>query len=697
MFDESRSDRPWLDGLTPAQRSAVLVPEGPLLVLAGAGTGKTRTLACRVARLLDDGVRPERILLLTFTRRAAADLMRRARSLAATVEEAHTVEGGRDDKRDTGRQRGRMVGGTFHAVGSRLLRQHGQALGLAPSFTVLDAGDAADLLDLVRSDHGPTARERRFPRKETLASIYSRTVSAARPLSQVLTQHWPWCTDDSDEIAALFGDYTTRKRALGVLDYDDLLLWWRALLDVPRAGEKVVDGFDHILVDEYQDTNTLQSDILRRMGSGHRNVTVVGDDAQSIYSFRAATVDNILRFPDHFPGTTVVRLEDNHRSTAPIVATANAVMAGAAERWDKILRSPRTGASPALRTSIDELVQADRICDEVLARREEGVRLRDQAVLMRTGHHSAQLEITLHRRDIPFVKYGGLKFLEAAHVKDLVALLRLLENPDDELAWFRVWQWFDGIGPAGARKLVSALGVGAGGQPLRRLVDDPPAVPTAAADEFAAVRTALSECAGLHGAVPPVTDQIERLRAAYASICARRFADAPARLRDLEQLATIARQATDRTSFLTDLVLDPPASTSDLAGPPLRDEDWLTLSTIHSAKGLEWDTVHVLGLVDGMIPSDMATGRPEEIDEERRLLYVAITRAKRSLTLHQPLRCYHQRFRTHDAHTYAQPSRFLDDRVLATLSRISGEAPPPPSPENATPAAVGAFLADLWQ
>ena len=680
MFDDA-----WVDGLTPTQRSAVDAAERPLLVLAGAGTGKTRTLACRVARLLADGAPPERILLLTFTRRAATDLMRRARALAS------------GSGPDVGVGNRRIVGGTFHAVGSRLLRQHGHVLGLAPSFTVWDTADAADLLDLVRFDCGLAARERRFPRKETLVSIYSRTVNTARPLSEILTAHWPWCADDVDEIATIFGDYTTRKRTLGVLDYDDLLLWWRALLDVPEAGERLIGSFDHILVDEYQDTNTLQSDILRRMGSQHRSVTVVGDDAQSIYSFRAATVDNILRFTDHFPGATVIRLEDNHRSTAPIVATANAVMSGATARWEKTLHSPRRGATPRLRTSVDEREQADEICAAVLARTEEGVRLRDQAVLMRTGHHSAQLEITLHHRGIPFVKYGGLKFLEAAHVKDLVALLRLLENSNDELAWFRFLQWFDGIGPAGARKLVATLGVGNGGQPVRRLVEDPPPVPAAAADEFREICVALGECAGVHGALPPVSDQIERLCRAYTPVCSRRFEDASARLRDLEQLAAIAGGVTDRSTFLTDLVLDPPASTGDLAGPPLQDEDWLTLSTIHSAKGLEWDTVHVLGLVDGMIPSDMATGRPEEIDEERRLLYVAVTRAKRSLTLHQPLRCYHQRFRTHDAHTYAQPSRFLDERVLATLSRDAGDRPRPSTAADGTPAAVESFLVDLWR
>jgi DNA helicase II / ATP-dependent DNA helicase PcrA len=590
------------------------------------------------------------------------------------------------------------VGGTFHAVANRLLRRHGQALGLHPSFTVLDAGDAADLLDLVRSEAGLATRGRRFPKKDTLAAIYARTVSAARPLSEVLAAHWPWCAGEVAAMAELFRAYTDRKRRLGVLDYDDLLLWWRALLDHPRAGPQVVGAFDHVLVDEYQDTCRLQGEIVREMVRDHGRVTVVGDDAQAIYAFRAATVENILQFPSHFPTAQVVRLEDSHRSTAPIVATANAVMAGATARWEKTLRSPRSGATPRLLVSLDEHEQAEGICDAVLARREDGVDLREQAVLMRTSHHSAALELALRRRGIPFVKYGGLKFLEAAHVKDLVAMLRLLDNPDDELAWFRVLQWFDGIGPATARRMVDTVRGAGAGTAVRAFVEDPPPVPTAAADEVAAVRGALATCGGLRGAVPPVATQIDLLREAYAPICGRRFADAGPRLADLENLGTAAAESPDRTTFLTDLVLDPPSSTGDLAGPPLLDEDWLVLSTIHSAKGLEWDSVHVLGLADGMIPSDMATGGPEEIDEERRLLYVAVTRAKRELTLHQPLRCYIQRFGTSDAHTYAQPSRFLDPVVRATLAQC-GDSPvaAPQRPVTATPQPVGDYLAALWR
>ena len=683
-------EKPWLDGLTPAQRRAVTAADGPLLILAGAGTGKTRTLACRVARLLADGTAPERILLLTFTRRAAADLLQRARAMATAARGAEPGHAG------AAVGKGRVTGGTFHAVASRLLRQHGHVLGLAPSFTVLDAADGADLLDLVRAELGLDARPRRFPRKHTLAAMYSRTVSAARPLSEVLARNWPWCADEKKAIGEVFAEYTQRKRTFGVLDYDDLLLYWRALLDVPEMGDRVRNAFDHVLVDEYQDTNVVQCDILRRLGAAHGNVTVVGDDAQAIYSFRAATVDNILRFPDHFPGADVVRLEENFRSTAPILATANAVMAAAGARWDKTLQSPRGGATPHLCTSTDEQEQAERICDDVLLRREDGVALRDQAVLMRTGHHSAALEIALRRRAIPFVKYGGLKFLETAHVKDLVALLRLMDNPGDDLAWFRVLQWFDGIGPAGARRMLEELRAD-GRPPVQRMVDNPPVVPDSAVDEFSALCRAVAVCIGTPESTLTVAEQIDRLRDAYAPVCARRFDDAPVRLHDIEQLAVVASEAADRTTFLTDLVLDPPSSTGDLAGPPLKDEDWLVLSTIHSAKGLEWDTVHVLGLVDGMIPSDMAAGSDEEMDEERRLLYVAITRAKQRLTLHQPLRCYHQRFRPHDAHTYAPRSRFLDSRVLATVACLGGDEPLPVIADRAdTPAAVGAFLAELW-
>ncbi|MFN8232429.1 MAG: ATP-dependent helicase [Actinomycetota bacterium] len=452
--------------LNPEQLAAATHGEGPLLIVAGAGTGKTMTLAARVAHLIRSGVPPERILLLTFSRRAARAMLARAAHLTA------------------GPEAERVWGGTFHAVANRLLRLAGRPLGLSPDFTVLDQADAADVMDLLRQELGFGQRDRRFPRKDTLAAIYSRTVNAGEKLGEVLGRHYPWCREEADPIRDVFRAYTERKRVQHVLDYDDLLLFWKALATSPATGRPLAERFDHVLVDEYQDTNALQADILEglRPEGTPRNLTVVGDDAQAIYGFRSATVRNILEFPERFPGTTIVRLEQSYRSIPPILALSNAVIAGSPQRHEKTLWSARRGERrPTLRTCLDEAEQSETVCASVLEHREEGVPLRRQAVLFRAAHHSDLLEVELARRNIPFVKYGGLKFLETSHVKDALALLRVLENPRDEVSWFRVLQLPDGMGPATARRLIDEVGVrdtGAdAGSALMRFLSRPVHVP----------------------------------------------------------------------------------------------------------------------------------------------------------------------------------------------------------------------------
>jgi DNA helicase-2/ATP-dependent DNA helicase PcrA len=655
-------------GLNQPQREAVQHGDGPLLVLAGAGSGKTRTLCSRVARLVADGVPPERILLLTFTRRAALQMLRRA--------------GGSDPDSPCRR----VWGGTFHAVGHRLLRLHSAALGLRPDFAVIDSGDAADLLDLLRDDLGIARDDRRMPRKDTALTVYSRTVNLRAPLREVVARHFPWCRDAVEPLAGLFRAYTARKRERGLLDYDDLLLYWHALAGAPEVGA----AFDHVLCDEYQDTNPLQAEILDRMRATNRNVTVAGDDAQAIYSFRGASVGNILRFPADFPGARIVRLEQNYRSTQPILDTANAVLAAAAGGYSKALWTDHPGgARPRLHTCTDEDEQARRVCAGVLEQREQGLRLLDQAVLFRSGHHSAALELELSRRNIPFVKYGGLKFLEAAHVRDLLALLRLLDDRTDELAWFRVLQLLDGVGPATARRLLRALAAGGS-------VDDLP-VPPGARKDLAALLALLAQTPADS---EDVAADVERVRQVYAPLCARAYPDAAARLGDLDQLAGLAATCSSRSRFVAELVIDPPASTADLAGAPLLDEDYLILSTIHSAKGLEWEAVSVLSAVDGMIPSDMACGSAEEVEEERRLLYVALTRARRALDVYVPLRFYHQRFGARDAHSYAPVSRFLTGEVRALFDAVGPPRPEPVPSGGRGPTiaieAVDEFLDALW-
>jgi DNA helicase-2/ATP-dependent DNA helicase PcrA len=675
------------EDLNPAQRTAVTHGEGPLLIVAGAGTGKTMTLASRVAFLISEGVRPERILLLTFSRRAAREMVSRAERQAGTGDV------------------GRIWGGTFHAVANRLLRSDGRPLGLPPDFTVLDQADGADVMDLIRDDLALSSRERRFPRKDTLAAIYSRTVNAGERLGEVLERHYPWCRDEIDGIRAIFEAYTARKREQNVLDYDDLLLFWKALACSAGTGGRVAGLFDHVLVDEYQDTNALQADILEGMRpvGTPRNLTVVGDDAQSIYGFRAATVRNILEFPQRFPGATVVTLEQNYRSTPPILSASNAAIALSPQRHEKTLWSERTGRRvPTLRTCLDEADQCDVLCEQVLEHREHGVPLREQAVLFRAAHHSDRLEVELTRRNIPFVKYGGLKFLETAHVKDALSMMRVLENPFDEVSWFRVLQLPDGIGPATARRLMQRIGVRRERDdqlsPLVNLLDQALEVPAAAVDGFQALRSALRGCAD-ESVLPPAA-QLERLRSFLEPVFARTY-DAPdARARDLEQLELLAAGYGSRGRFLSELTLDPPSSTGDLAGPPLLDEDWLILSTIHSAKGLEWDVVHVIHAADGMIPSDMATRDDDEIEEERRLLYVAMTRARDALHVTFPMRYYRRPRGLEDPHSYAQLSRFLSPEPVRACFEVIGPRVEPAASDALVDLGgsvdVDAFLAGLW-
>ena len=676
------------DDLNSAQRAAVTHGEGPLLIVAGAGTGKTTTLASRVAFLIEEGVRPERILLLTFSRRAAREMVSRA------------------ERRSGATDAGRVWGGTFHAIANRLLRSDGRPLGLRPDFTVLDQADGADVMNLIRDDLGFSARERRFPRKDTLAAIYSRTVNAGEKLGDVLTRHYPWCQEEADGIRQIFRAYTERKREQNVLDYDDLLLFWKALACSPQTGPQVAALFDHVLVDEYQDTNALQADILEGMrpAGTPRNLTVVGDDAQSIYGFRAATVRNILEFPQRFPGAAVITLEQNYRSTPPILAASNAAIALSPQRHDKTLWSERSGERmPTLRTCLDEAEQCDAVCTTVLEHREHGVPLHEQAVLFRAAHHSDLLEVELARRNIPFVKYGGLKFLETGHVKDTLAILRVLENPFDEVSWFRVLQLPEGIGPATARRLMGQIGVRRKTDdqlsPLVNLLDQSVEVPRGAVEGMQQLRSALRGC--LDESLLPPAAQLERLKVFLEPVFVRKYEAAAARSRDIEQLELLATGYETRGRFLSELTLDPPSSTGDLAGPPLLDEDWLVLSTIHSAKGLEWDVVHVIHAADGMIPSDMATRDDDEIEEERRLLYVAMTRARDALHVTFPMRYYRRPRGLEDPHSYAQLSRFLTPEgvqtCFETIAPLVDASVPDDGLVNVTgTASVDAFLAGLW-
>ena len=667
------------------QRKAVDHEGGPLLIVAGAGTGKTRTLVSRLARLLDDGVAPERILLVTFSRRAAAELIRRAGQIA-----------------DPAAAR-RVEAGTFHSVAHRVLRRYRAALGLADGFSVLDPGDVRDLIGLVRAPIAASVRHR-FPRTETVTAIYSRVVSSQVALEDTVLHVFPWCADDTEGLSAIFSAYTERKRAQHLLDFEDLLLHWRAAVLDRDVGPVLAASFDHILVDEYQDTSVVQADILRALRSRDARLTVVGDDAQAIYSFRAATVRNILDFPTHFPGATTVTLEQNYRSTGPILDLANAVIAGSGEGYRKQLwTEDGGGVRPVLATCPDQQSQAEAVCQTVLEHHESGTALKDQVVLFRTSHHSDLLEVELGRRNIPFVKFGGLRFLDAAHVRDLLAALRIVGNPWDELAWMRVLQMADGIGPGSANRIVEALGVRnperGGLNPLVAFCSNPTGERSArrSAEDLNQIASGLGICNA--PGLPPGT-QVETLRHTLEPMIRRRYDHPEPRLADLDALAGLASDYGSSEGFIVDLTLDPPASTGDLAGKPTLDDDWLTLSTVHSAKGGEWAVVHLIHAADGAFPSDMATGDKESVDEERRLFYVALTRARKHLHIYAPLRYHHgDPGGWTDKHSYAQRTRFLppamdellDHRAIRSSTDVA-------LPVAAIPvsSAVDTQLSGLW-
>jgi DNA helicase-2/ATP-dependent DNA helicase PcrA len=659
---------------------------GPLLVIAGAGSGKTNTLAHRVAHLIGEGADPARMLLLTFSRRAAQELERRAGRVLAAKRKQHSSDSPTPFP----------WAGTFHGIGARILREYAERLGLAPNFTIHDRGDSEDLMAVVRQAHvADDATHTRFPGAATCLAIYSRVVNAELALTDVLNDRYPWCAAHSERLRVLFDAYVAAKQAQQTLDFDDLLIYWAAMMRVPAFAAEVGGLFDHVLVDEYQDTNTIQATIVRLLKPDGRGVTVVGDDAQAIYSFRAATVRNILDFPGQYvPPATVITLERNYRSTAAILDASNAVISLAKERYTKNLVTERgNGERPRLVTVADESAQAQFAADQVLAQRENGVSLREQAVLFRTSSHSAQLELELSRRNIPFVKFGGLRFLEAAHVKDLLSVLRWIENPRGRIAGFRALRLVPGVGPATASRWLDALDGATDSVSTMRDFK----APLSARDAWPSLIALYERLNASESAWPA---EFEELVDWYTPHLERIYDDASMRLQDLAQLQNIAGTYSSREQFLTELTLDPPSATSAEAGPPLLDEDYLTLSTIHSAKGQEWKVVQVLNCIDGCMPSDMATGNAHDIEEERRLLYVAMTRARDVLSLLLPQRFYVHQQRAHgDRHVYATRSRFLTNEVFEHFSRETWyprSALPNGDRAETTKVDLQALLRDVW-
>ncbi len=662
------TDRPYLATLNDVQRQAVELGVGdtcaapsPLLIIAGAGTGKTNTLAHRVAHLIATGTDPGKILLLTFSRRAAVEMTRRVdRIVGQLTKHPHQPATGQVE-----------WAGTFHSIGAKLLREFAGRIGLAPGFTIHDRSDAEDLMNLVRHDLAFSAKDKRFPLKGTCLAIYSTVINTQASIGAALQSNYPWCAQWETELKQLFAKYVTAKQSQQVLDYDDLLLYWSHMVRDPDIAREIGDRFNHVLVDEYQDTNHLQAAILLAMKPEGRGLTVVGDDAQSIYAFRGATVRNILDFPTHFtPAAQIVTLERNYRSTPGILDAANRVIALASERFSKDLWTTRPSSQKPVLVSVkDDADQTGYIVEQLLLRREEGIKLKSQAILFRTGHHSARLEIELTRRNIPFVKFGGLKFLEAAHIKDVLSVLRWAQNPRDRVAGFRAIQLLAGIGPKTAGRIMENVAAAEEGMLLLAEQPIPESVRAAWLNFIATITYATSTSTGWPAAFDRVSgwyqDQMERI-----------YDDAAIRRQDIDQLARIAATFPTQERFLTELTLDPPEATSDESGIPLLDEDYLILSTIHSAKGQEWSAVTVMNVVDGCIPSDLATGSTIEIEEERRLLYVAMTRAKDTLDLMVPQRFYvAQQSGLGDRHVYASRSRFIPHRLLESFQQVTWPLP----------------------
>lgn len=619
------------DLLNEAQYNAVMHEGGPALLVAGAGTGKTRTLVYRVARLVESGTDPSQILLLTFTRRSAHEMLRRASQIL--------------DERCQ-----RVEGGTFHHYCSKLLHRYASSVGFPENFTIIDAGDAMDAIQMVRSRLDIPKNKTRFPKKSTLYSIISSSVNNQQSVRDTVEEEYPQFIPHIELIEEIDRNYLAYKEQNGVMDFDDLLVRTRNLLrDHEDIRQQIAAAHRHVLVDEYQDTNALQAELTALFSSVHGNVMAVGDDAQSIYSFRGADHKNMMRFPTLFEGTTIITLEENYRSTQRILDVANRVLEQAREKFDKnLFTRNEKGDLPGLVKAANMNDQSRFITQMILNLREQGYELAETAVLFRNGRDSFDLEVMLNRKNIPYIKYGGQKFTEAAHIKDVLAHLRVLLNPRDLISWNRVLMLIDGIGPKTAEELFSWAH--SGGDPFR-----PEQAPNAS-ERYLAQLKALGELfSRLKSLSGSVTEQLQEVVDYYAVFCKKRFDDHPKRMKDLETFVDISGTYRSLQQMVEEIALDPIEATAVETEAAQRDESPLVLSTIHSAKGLEWRTVFLMQCLDGILPSGYAIDDEEKLDEEVRLLYVAVTRAKEQLFITYPAL-----FQSRYGDYFSNPSRFIE-------------------------------------
>jgi len=618
--------------LNKAQLDAVMHNRGPVLLVAGAGTGKTRTLVYRVARLVESGTDPSEILLLTFTRRSAHEMLRRASQIL--------------DERCQ-----RVEGGTFHHYCSKLLHQNSESLGYPENFTIIDAADAMDVINLVRSRMDIPKERKRFPKKSTLYSIISSSINKQRTIRETIEDEYPQFVSHLEKIEELNSKYQDYKELNFVMDFDDLLVKTRdLLLNNDEIRTQIASKNRHVMVDEYQDTNALQAELTRLFSSYHKNVMAVGDDAQSIYSFRGADHKNMMRFPDLFENTKIIKLEENYRSTQRILDVANRVLEEAREKFDKKLyTNNEKGDLPGLVKAANMNDQSRFLTQMILNLREQGSELNDIAVLFRNGRDSFDLEVMLNKKNIPYIKYGGQKFTEAAHVKDVLAHLRVLLNPKDSISWNRILMLIDGIGPKTAEDLF--LWAHQNGDPFRP--QNAPNISERYLTQLKALGELFSKLKQLTGSVP---EQLQAVVDYYSVFCKKRFDDHPKRMKDLETFVDISGTYRSLEVMIEEIALDPIEATAIETETAQKDESPLILSTIHSAKGLEWRTVFLIQCLDGILPSGYALDDEDQIDEEVRLLYVAVTRAKENLFITYPAL-----FQSRYGDYFSNPSRFIEN------------------------------------
>jgi DNA helicase-2/ATP-dependent DNA helicase PcrA len=634
--------------LNESQRNAVFFNDGPLLLIAGAGSGKTKTLVHRVARLIHEGISPESILLLTFTRKAANEMLARASRLLDS--RCHQVSGG-----------------TFHSFSNTTLRHYSESIGYPPNFTIMDRSDSEDLIQLLRKEKGLGRTDKRFPKKRTLASIIGKSTNTTQPIDEIISKEYPQFIDFISEINHLSNAYHHQKKVMKVMDYDDLLTKLVDLLiTTPQVRAQLQLQYRYIMVDEYQDTNTIQSTIIENLVNSSQNIMVVGDDSQSIYSFRGANYRNIMDFPQKYPQAQIITLTHNYRSTQPILDLTNEMISYAREKFTKTLVTDKISTQkPVYIETSTENMQSRFICKKILELREKGVELNDIAVLMRSGWHSNDLELELNGCNIPFVKYGGFKFVESAHIKDIIAILKLIYNPSDQLSWQRILVLFDGLGSAGATQLINDI---------CRHLDSPSRFPMASyqtkkySDEFKQLFALV-----FNSFQTPCTPAIllDAVLLFYTPLFKMTYDDHAKRHSDIESLEAITARFDDLGSLLTEMSLEPPTGSQadhSHGNSPGHghgqgdDNEQITLSTIHSAKGLEWHTVFMMSCVDGYIPSFQSLGEWAQLEEERRLLYVALTRAKETLFILKPhLDLSHSNYYRYSGMSFSKLSRFLSD------------------------------------